>query len=201
MKFSTQFKKSFSYTWYLYLLAIVLPTIAFPLSFSFMHRAKQHETLSIFVPSSLKNDKGDEFLLEKFKDSGVRKTEFVTFDPEVSIYNFYQKLTVVAYNTCDLIVLPEETVEKALVNTAAIELTNEIKNMCLITSENIKSVNEIEYGVELPKNTPLAEFANLKEETNYYAFLNAKSWNIGEYSTSKVHTENAFKLMQYFLGK
>ena len=58
---------------------------------------KQHETLSIFVPSSLKNDKGDEFLLEKFKDSGVRKTEFVTFDPEVSIYNFSCDDTYVYY--------------------------------------------------------------------------------------------------------
>ena len=62
MKFSKQFKKSFSYTWYLYLIAIVIPAVLFPLSYSFMHRPKQYEMLSLFVPVSLKTDKADDLL-------------------------------------------------------------------------------------------------------------------------------------------
>ena len=76
MKFSTQFKKSFSYTWYLYLLAIVVPAILFPLSYSFMHRAKANETLSIFLPCYAK-DKAEDKLFEDFKDLGIRKNEVI----------------------------------------------------------------------------------------------------------------------------
>ena len=79
MKFSTQFKKSFSYTWYLYLLAIVVPAILFPLSYSFMHRAKANETLSIFLPCYAK-DKAEDKLFEDFKDLGIRKTEVIEAD-------------------------------------------------------------------------------------------------------------------------
>ena len=78
------------------------------------------------------------------------------------------------------------------------ELTSEVKELCNITTEKIDKTG---YGVELPKSTPLNDIANLIEDKNYYAFIAAKSWNIGEYSQSKKHTENAFKFMQYVLGK
>ena len=197
MKFSTQFKKSFSYTWYLYLLAIVIPAILFPLSYSFMHRPKQNETLSIFVPCYAKKN-GEDKLFEEFKDLGIRKTEIIEADYLEDEYTFAKKISVVAYNRCDIIILPEEKLENIGIETAALELTSEVKELCNITDETIDKSG---YGVEVPKITPLNEIANLKEDKNYYAFIAAKSWNIGAYSQSKVHTENAFKLMQYILGK
>ena len=197
MKFSKQFKKSFSYTWYLYLLAIVIPAIAFPLSYSFMHRAKPNETLSLFIPCFAK-DKAEDILFEEFKDLGIRKTEVIEADYLEDEVTFAKKISVVAYNRCDLIILPEEKLQSIGIETAALELTSEVKELCNITTEKI---DESGYGVELPKVTPLNEIANLKEDKNYYAFIAAKSWNIGEYSQSKAHTENAFKFLKYALGK
>ena len=197
MKFSTQFKKSFSYTWYLYLLAIVVPAILFPLSYSFMHRAKANETLSIFLPCYAK-DKAEDKLFEDFKDLGIRKTEVIEADYLEDEVTFAKKISVVAYNRCDIIILPEEKLENIGIETAALELNSEVKELCKITDENIDKSG---CGVEIPKVTPLNEIANLKEEKNYYAFIAAKSWNIGEYSQSKAYTDNAFKFMQYVLGK
>ena len=111
---------------------------------------------------------------------------------------FAKKISVVAYNRCDIIILPEEKLESIGIETAALELNSEVKELCKITDENIDKSG---CGVEIPKITPLNEIANLKEEKNYYAFIAAKSWNIGEYSQSKAYTDNAFKFMQYVLGK
>ena len=197
MKFSTKFKKSFSYTWYLYLIAIVLPATLFPLSYSFMHRAKQYETLSIFVPCYAKEG-AEEKLFEDLKSLDIRKTEVIEADYLEDEITFAKKISVVAYNRCDLIVLPEEKLGSIGIETAALELTSEVKELCNITTEKI---DESGYGVELPKTTTLNEIANLKEDKNYYVFLAAKSLNIGDYSNSKIHTENAFKFMQYVLGK
>ena len=200
MKFSTQFKKSFSYTWYMYLLAIVLPAVIFPLSYSFMHRAKQNETLSIFLPCYANEDAEDK-LFEKFKDLGIRKTEVIVADIDESEYDFSRKLSVVAYNRCDLMIIPEDKLEKVGIQTASLELTSEVKELCKITDEKIYVTEEKEWGVKIPETTPLKDISKLKNDTNYYAFLSAKSWNIGEYSNSKANTENAFKFMQYVLGK
>ncbi len=201
MKFSKQFKKSFSYTWYLYLLAIVLPAILFPLSYSFMHRPKQYETLALFVPVSLKTEKAEDMMFEDLKDLGIRTTDITNVETNENEMNFSKKISVVAYNRCDIIILPEDKLNKVGIETASLELNNEIKELCKVSAENIYSYNEIEYGIKIPHDTPLLKYVDFEESANYYAFINSKSWNIGQYSSQKVTTENTFKLMQYILGK
>ena len=201
MKFSKQFKKSFSYTWYLYLLAIALPSVLFPLSYSFMHRPKQNETLSLFVPVTLKDEKADDILFEKFKDLGIRTAEVINVESNENVGEFVKKLSVVAYNRCDIMIIPEDQLDKVGIETASIELNAKVKELCQISYEDIYTYESVEYGVKIPSNTPINEFADLKNDANYYAFLNSKSWNIGEFSGSKVRTENAFKMMSYILGK
>ena len=201
MKFSTQFKKSFSYTWYLYLIAIVVPSVLFPLSYSFMHRPKQYEMLSLFVPVSLKTDKADDLLYEKFKDLGIRTAEVINVETNDTTVQFVKKLSVVAYNRCDVMIIPEKELENVGIETASLELSSEVKKLCGIGDEITHTWESVDYGVMIPKTTPLTEFVDLQEDVNYYAFLNSKSWNIGEYSGKKVNTENAFKMMQYILGK
>ena len=200
MTYKKQFKKSFSYTWYLYLLGIVVPCVIFPLSYSFMHRPKQFETLSVFLACSLKNEKAEVLLLEKFKNLGVRKFEFVTSDPAREV-EFAKKISVVGYNRCDLIIIPEDKLDKVGVFTTSIDLNDEIKNLCNITSENLFKQDDKDYAVELPKNGGLSEYANFIDDTNYYAFINAKSYNIGDYSQFKPNTKNAFELMRFCLEK
>ena len=201
MKFSTQFKKSFSYTWYLYLLAIVVPAVLFPLSYSFMHRPKQYEMLSLFVPVSLKTDKADDVLFDAFKDLGIRTAEVINVENNDTTVQFVKKLSVVAYNRCDVMIIPEAELQNVGIETASLQLNNEVKELCKISDEKLHTWEETDYGVLIPKTTPLNTFVDLKEDVNYYAFLNAKSWNIGEYSNRKTNTEKAFKMMQYILGK
>ena len=201
MKFSTQFKKSFSYTWYLYLIAIVVPAVLFPLSYSFMHRAKQYEVLSLFVPVSLKREDAEDILFEEFKDLGIRNAEIINVESNDNTVEFVKKLSVVAYNRCDIMIIPEVELDKVGIETASLELTSEVKQLCSISDENIYTYEGTDYGVKIPSNTPINEFADLKNDANYYAFINSKSWNIGEYSSQKLKTENAFKMMQYILGK
>ena len=201
MKFSTQFKKSFSYTWYLYLLAIVFPAILFPLSYSFMHRPKQYETLSLFLPVTLKSETADDELFKDLEHLEIRKAEIINVESNENEYEFSKKLSVVAYNRCDIMIIAEDKLDKIGIETASLELNSEIKELCNVDSENIYKYEDVEYGIQIPKTTPLTKFGELKEDQNYYAFLNSKSWNIGEFSSQKIYTENAFKFMQYILGK
>ena len=127
MKFSKQFKKSFSYTWYLYLIAIVLPSILFPLSYSFMHRPKQYEMLSLFVPVSLKTEKADDLLYEQFKDLGIRTAEVINVESNDSVVNFVKKLSVVAYNRCDIMIIPEKELENV-----GIDVLSTINNLSIL---------------------------------------------------------------------
>ena len=200
MTFKKQFKKSFSYTWYLYLLAVVFPAILFPLSYSFMHRPKDHETLAIFLSSELKSDKAEDLLLEKFKDNGVRKVDIIYSNPGDE-YNFSKKLAVVGYNTCDLLFLPSGVVEKTGIYTAALELTSEVKSYFKVENESTYKFEEKEYGIELGENNRLSEISNLESDKKYYCFINSSSANIGQFSSKKVTSENCVKLLDYFLGK
>lgn len=200
MTFEKQFKKSFSYTWYLYLLAIAIPAILFPLSYSFMHRPKEYETLSIFIPTELKDKKAEDTLLSKFKENGVRKVDIIYSNPNDQ-YTFSNKLAVVGYNTCDLIFLPEGIVEKTGIHTAALELTSEVKIYFNIEEEKTYVVQEKEYGIELNENNKLDEISTLEKDTKYYVFINGASANIGQFSNKKTTSENCVKLLHYFLGK
>lgn len=201
MTFKKSFKKSFSYTWYLYVLAIVLPVVAFPLSYSFMHRAKEYETLSVFLSCELKNEKAEDLLLKKFKDKGVKKAEFITSDVNASEMEFARKLSVVGYNRCDILVVQKDFVDKTGICDASLEINNKVKSLCKVDTENLYVKDKKVYAVELPQNSPLAELANFKKGKGYYAFINAKSYNIGDFSLRSPHTSNCFDLMQYFLGK
>ena len=200
MKFSKQFKKSFSYTWYLYLLALVIPSLLFTFSFSFMHRPKEYEILSLFLSCNLTENAEDKFY-EEVKDFNIKKAELVNADPYNTEVGFDQKLSVVGYNRCDLIVLPLEECDSVGIFTVALEFDEEIKNFCKIEGENLYTFDGKTCGVELSHDSPLMKFGDFKKDINYYAFLNAKSYNIGDYSLHNPHTDNAFKLMQYALGK
>lgn len=201
MNFKTQFKKSFSYTWYLYLLAIVLPSIIFPLSFSFMHRAQEYQTLSLFVSCDDYSDKMSSKIKKDLSIDGLKKVEIISSDPYDNEFNYYQKLTVIGYNRCDILILPEDKIERARIYTASIELNDEVKTLCGISDESFYSYEEKPYGVEIPKTSPISSEISVAEDKKYYAFLNGNSWNIGSYSSQPKTTNNAFELMKYILGK
>ena len=203
MKFSKQFKKSFSYTWYMYLIAIILPPIVFPLSYSFMHRPKDYEKLVVFLPWDVENKNAKNELFNDLKDTGIRSCEIVSCDISEDEAIFNDKFSVVGVNRCDLIVLPEEKLSPLGAFLVGLELNSDVKEKCKIENENLYKHPEEEkyYAVELPNESEIFKFGTKKNDVNYYAFLNAKSVNIGEYSKKSPHSENAFEFMKYVLGK
>ena len=201
MNFKVEFKKSFSYTWYLYLLAIVLPSIIFPLSFSFMHRALEYQTLSLFLSCSDYSDEITSNIKKDLSIDGLKKVEIISSDPYDNEFNYYQKLTVIGYNRCDILILPEDKIERARIYTASIELNDEVKTLCGITNQNFYSYEDKAYGVEITETSPIKNEIKVVDDKKYYAFLNGKSWNIGNYSSQAKTTNNAFDFMKYILGK
>lgn len=201
MTIKEQFKKSFSYTWYLYLIAILLPCVAFPVSYSFLHRPQEYEKLSLFLSVNVSDNKFATSLENKFKDNGVKNVEIVSFDAEDNEFGYYQKLTVVGVNKCDVLILPENKIDRIDVQGSFVELNDDIKNRSNITTENCYLVDGASYGVNVSDSKALKNHNLIKQNTNYYAFLGGKSWNIDSYSTKSVTTSNAFSLLSYLLEK
>ena len=201
MTLKKQFKKTFSYTWYLYLIALVVPCVAFPLAFSFMHRPQEYEKLSIFLSTNVKENDFSNKIENDFKDKGVRAVDIVSYDPEDNEYLYLQKLNVVGINKCDILIIPESMVSTLNPKTSMIEFNVDIKAQCDVENEIFYNYDGLDYGVELTDKTPLLEYGLVKKTAKYYAFLGGKSWNAGEYSLKSPNTSNAFDLMRFIVGK
>ena len=155
-----------------------------------MHRAKEYETLSVFLSCELKDEKAEDILLNKFKSKGVKKAEFITSDVNASEMEFARKLSVVGYNRCDILIIQKDFVDKTGITNATIEMNKKVKSLCKIETENLYIKDKKAYAVELPDNSPLSELAKLKKGKDYYAFINAKSYNIGELSMRKPNLQS-----------
>lgn len=201
MNLKNQFKKTFSYTWYLYLIALVVPCVAFPLAYSFMHRPQEYEKLSIFLSCNVGENDFSRTIEKAFKDKGVRSVEVVSSDPNDNEYMYLQKLNVVGVNKCDVLIIPESMVSSLDPKGSMIEFNEDIKNRCNVSSESFYNYLGLDYGVTLTDVSPLKAYGFIKSEVKYYAFLGGKSWNVGEYSTSVPNTTNAFDFMRYIVGK
>ena len=99
--------------------AIALPSILFPLSYSFMHRPKQYETLSLFVPVTLKSETADDELFKDLEHLGIRTAEIINVETNENDYDFSKKLSVVAYNRCDIMIIAEDKLDKVGIETAS----------------------------------------------------------------------------------
>lgn len=201
MTLKEQFKRSFAYTWYLYVLAIALPSVAFPLAYSFMHRPKENEKLTLFISCDIETSKLEDLILEKFKDDGVKTVDAYSYNADGNELMFEEKLKIVGINSADILIVPEYKLDSIDYLTNAVELVSEVKEKCNITDEEIFKYENFEYAVNMPENTPISEFVSFKKDTKYYAFFGGKSANVGKYSLSDKTSENAFKLMSYLLGK
>lgn len=200
MNLRNQFKRSFSYTWYLYVLAIVVPCVAFPIAYSFMHRPQEYEKLSLFVSGPIKDDSLSLILENKFKDSGVKTVELISFDYQDNETMYLKKLNVVGINRCDVLIIPESYLYTINPEGCMIEFNDEIKELCAASEETYYQYENKDFAVELTSKSPLGSFVSLNDSMKYYAFLGGKSWNVGNYSSKRPNTENAFGLISYIVG-
>lgn len=201
MTLKESFKKSFPYTWYLYVVAIAIPCVAFPAAYSFAHRPQEFEKLNLFVSSVVSDSKLSDNIQSLFKDKGVKAVEVASFDPNDNEYLYIEKLNVVGLNKCDILVIPENRLNLINAKACMIELNEDIKSECNILDCDYYTVDNIDYGVKLTVNTPLKDYVSLNNGVNYYAFLGGKSWNVGSYSNKNPNSTNAFGLMQFIVGK
>lgn len=202
MTIKTKFQKTFAYTWYLYLLAIVIPCICFPLAYSFMHRAQEFEKLSLFLSNTIEDSsKLEKNLLEKFKEKGVKKIDITSYDASGNVYMYSQKLSVVGLNRSDVLIIPNSKIGEINLLGSMIGFNEDIKNRCNSVSESYYSYEGIDYGLKISKTSYITNYVKLSESEDYYLFLGGNSWNVGEYSTKAMTTTNAFELVKYLIGK
>lgn len=201
MTLKDKFKKSFSYTWYLYVLAIVVPSIAFPLSYSFMHRPQEYQKLSLFLSVNGQKDELSKDIENMFKDEGVKNVEIVSFDNADNEYMYLQKLNVVGINKCDVLIIPESMLNTLNPMGSMIEFNEDVKTKCNALDQDFFSYEDKDYGVKLTDSTPLKRYECIKSDEKYYAFLGGKSWNVGEYSSKTPNSSHAFDLMRFLIGK
>lgn len=200
MNLKEQFNRSFSYTWYLYVLAIVVPCVAFPMAFSFMHRAQEYEKLSLFLSNTIKDDSLSSVLEEKFKDEGVKTVELISFNHNDNESMYLKKLNVVGINRCDVLIIPESYLDTINPAGCMVAFNDEVKELCSAKEESFYKYEDVDYAVELTDKSPLKNYVSLNENVKYYAFLGGKSWNVGKYSSKTPNTSNAFELVSYLIG-
>ena len=197
MTLKKRFKASISYTWYLYLLALVLPSICLPFIFSFMHRIREYETLNLFVPKNINSKELVEFLEKNEPTKNVKKYETVVCDYGDS--NFLNKLTIVGYSRSDVILLPEKILKNLNIPTVMLEIDEKLKKN-YFENEIFYNCENASYGIELDKTkSPLKDFVIFGSE-KYFLFLSGNSFNIGEYSKKAPTTSNAFSFTNFLLG-
>lgn len=201
MTLKEKFKKAFSYTWYLYLIAIVVPCVGFPLAFSYLHRPGENEKLSLFLSSDVNTTELENTLLNEFKTDGVKNVDVYSQNSNGNELMYLQKLNVVGLNSCDIIVIPESRLGVFDPVIYSVEINQTIKDYCKIESELFYTSAGKEYAVELPSSTPLKTYSSFQDNTKYYAFFGANSFNVGEFSSKPKTSTNAFKLMKYILDK
>jgi len=198
MTLKNKFKHCLPYTWYLYLIALVIPCVAFPFSFSYMHRPQAYEKINLFVSNNILKSGLNNYLYEKLKDNGVQQVDIVSCNFTDSIY--LQKLTVVGYSSSDIMIIPSTLFQALNFPIVMQEINEDIKTKCGLQSATFHKVDDKDYGVKVSSNLYINTFLDYDSSVDYYAFINGSSYNIGSYSTKNPQTENAFKALKVILG-
>ena len=201
MTLKERFKKSIHYTWYLYLISAIVPCIVFPIAYSFLHRPLESEKLNLFISCDVDTTNLENKIHDVFKNNGVKTVDVYSQNSKGNELMYLQKLNVIGLNTSDIIIVPSDRLGVFDSSIYSLELNDNVKSLCGISNENLYTFEGKDYAVEIPDENPLKEYVDFDVNTKYYSFLSINSFNIGEYSSKPIVTENAFKLLKYILGK
>lgn len=175
-------KSVFKYTWPFYLISGVLIFFGLTFIFGIAHRTPGYKTLTLFVSGEVQDHKKlEDDLLLKYKDNDLKSVSTTSVDPNDGSY--ITKLSVVGYNGSDLLIMPVSKLDIINLSAFALDLDANLINNYYegYTFYNYEGAS---YGIKVDKSK-VEQYMSLPNE-DCYLLLNAKSENIGEYSSSKV---------------
>ena len=175
-------KTTFKYTWPIYIVSAVIAIAGMNLAFKVAHPTPAYKVLTLFLTGELKNRKElTSYIMQKYEDKQIKS--FSCIEAKLNDGNYYHKLTVLGYNSADVLIFPESKITNLKVSDFAIELEEGLINS-YCKDYHLYQQDEVNYGIKLNKEK-VADYMSLTNE-DYYMVLNARSANIGKYSTKQI---------------
>ena len=184
-------KTIIKYTWPFYLIAGVI--IAFVINFLFgiSHRLPAYQTLTVFVSGEVYDSKKLETdILEAYKDKDIKS--FTCYSGDPSDTNYYTKLSVLGYNSSDVLIIPTSKIDSD-VSSFAISIDENLINN-YYQGYTLFAQNGVNYGIKLDKEK-VKDYMYLPKDEDCYLFLNGRSETLGEYSKDKIKERDASLLV------
>lgn len=182
-------KVVFKYTWPIYLVTSLVIGLGLFFLFKVTHKTPLYKTLTLFISGEVKDHKGlRNDLLETYKSYDLKTVSCISSSPNDANYN--SKLTIPGYNSADILIIPESKLNDVVVSAFGLEITDEIKNS-YYSNNSFYIQEEKRFGIKLD-NEKVNNYFSLPSE-ELYIVINAKSVNIGEYS-SKPNKEHDMAL-------
>ena len=175
-------KTTFKYTWPLYLIFGGIAGLGLFFTFKVTHKTPLYKTLTLFVSGEVKDNKvlrND--LLTTYKEYDLKSVSCISAYP--SDVNYNSKLSIPGYNSADLLIIPTSKLDDLVVSAFGLEIDEALKNS-YFSDKTFYLQEEKLYGVKLDKEK-INNYFSLPSE-DCYMVLNAKSVNIGEYSSKPV---------------
>ena len=182
-------KVVFKYTWPVYLVTSLVIGLGLFFLFKVTHKTPLYKTLTLFVSGEVKDHKGlRNDLLETYKSYDLKTVSCISASPSDANYN--SKLTIPGYNSADILIIPKSKLNDVVVSAFGLEITDEIKDS-YYANNSFYIQEEKRFGIKLD-NEKVNNYFSLPSE-ELYIVINAKSVNIGEYS-SKPNKEHDMAL-------
>ena len=183
-------KTIIKYTWPFYLLAGILVAFGINFIFGITHRLPAYKTLTIFVSGEIIDHKKlEEEMLNKYKEKELKSFTSYTSDP--SDPNYYTRLSVLGYNSSDVLIIPESKIDNN-VSSFALNIDENLANS-YYQGFTFFNQNGENYGIKLNKEK-IKDNMYLTNE-DYYLFLNGRSETLGEYSKDKIKERDTSLLL------
>lgn len=186
-------KTILKYTWPFYIISAVLIGFGLHFIFGITHKTPVYQTLTVFISGEDKDDKQlKKDLLESYKDNELKMVSSIY--ASVGEANYYRKLSVLGYNSADVMIIPTSILENLNASAFALDITDGLYQSYFKDFTTYKQ-NDVIYGIEIDKEKTNKYFT-LPSETCYMV-LGGASKNTGTYSSDGIKEhDNALRLVK-----
>lgn len=175
-------KSVLKYTWWVYIVAAVIVGIGLSFIFGITHKIPAYKTLTLFITGEVQETKKlNNDLVEKYKDKELKSV--TCYNTTTTDGNYYNRLSVMGYNSSDVLILPESVLENINISSFGLELDENLRTN-YYSGYTYYVQNDINYGVKIDKEKVKDNILFPAEDC--YMILNAKSESLGEYSKDKI---------------
>lgn len=183
-------KTIIKYTWPFYFIGGILVAFGINFLFGITHRLPEYKQLTIFVSGEVHDSKKLETdMLKKYKEKEIKA--FTCYSGDPSDTNYYTKLSVLGYNSSDVLIIPVSKIDSD-VSAFAINIDENLINN-YYQGYTLFEQNGNNYGVKLNKEK-VKDYMYLPSE-DCYLFLNGRSETLGEYSKDQIKERDASLLV------